>query len=285
MMSDPEIYKSIGLYREESLYYELGYKFSDNGGKVTKKVFNRDFIPYLVFVSLGIQFLINISQVFTLLTLILIYSFQLTFRNSDRTLGIKTMILLVSVHSIEYHENNIVVFPGEIIQGQLTFGFWILELLWIILFGFQALTSFQPHTKSYEKGKTVQAESESAKREFKNLTRRTEGTNYYLGSLLTLVNLSRLQESMKQMVVTILTIFGVIVVGDLIIWSIVQNLGGGTNVREEYFISGMSLILYVALIGFSKLIFPDNEEEDSEDMDDITSNNLNFNTPRVNNNK
>ena len=79
MMSDPEIYKSIGLYREESLYYELGYKFSDNGGKVTKKVFNRDFIPYLVFVSLGIQFLINISQVFTLLTLILIYSFQNRF--------------------------------------------------------------------------------------------------------------------------------------------------------------------------------------------------------------
>ncbi len=269
MMSDPETYKSIGLYREENLYYELGYKFSDNGSKISRKVFNRDLIPYLAAASLGIQFIIGISQIFTLLTLALIYSFRLTFRNGDRTLGIKTMIILISVHAIEYRENNIVVFPGEIIQGQLTFGFWALELIWIVIFGFQALSSFQPHTKSYEKGKTVQAESESAKQEFRNLTKRTEGTDYYLGSLLTLVNLSRLQETMKQMVVTILTIFGVIVVGDLIIWSIVQNLGGGTNVREEYFISGMSLILYIALIGFSKLIFPDKEEEDSEDEDII----------------
>ena len=50
------------------------------------------------------------------------------------------------------------------------------------------------------------------------VNKRTKGTDYYLGSLLTLVNLSRLQETMKQMVVTILTIFGLIVVGDLIIW-------------------------------------------------------------------
>jgi hypothetical protein len=268
-MSDPETYKSVGLYREESLYYELGYKFSDNGGKISKKVFNQDFIPYLAFVSLGIQFMVGISQIFTLLTLALIYSFRLTFKNDERTTGIKTMILLLAVHTIEYRENGIFALPGQIIQGQLTFGFWFLELMWIIIFGFQALISFQPYTKSYEKGKTVQAESEVAKREFKGLTERTEGTDYYLGSLLTLVNISRLQETMKQMVMTILTIFGIIVVGDLIIWSIVQNLGGGTNIREEYFISGMSLILYLALIGFSKLIFPDSEEEDSEDEDVI----------------
>lgn len=269
MVSDPEMYKSIGLYREESLYYELGYKFSDNGSKISKKAFNRDFIPYLAAVSLGIQFIIGISQVFTLLTLALVYSFRLTFGNGERTLGIKTMILLISVHTIEYRENNIIVLPGQIIQDQLTFGFWFFELLWIIIFGFQALTSFQPHTKSYEKGKTVQAESESAKQEFKNLTRRTEGTDYYLGSLLTLVNLSRLQETMKQMVITVLTIFAIIVFGDLIIWSIIQNLGGGTNVREEYFISGMSLILYISLIVFSKLIFPDDETKDTEDEDVI----------------
>jgi len=267
-MSDPEIYKSIGLYREESLYYELGYKFAENG-KGSSRVFNRDFIPYLALISLGIQFMVGISQIFTLLTLTLIYSFRLTFGNGNRAIGLKTMILLITVHTIEYNVNNVLVLPGQIIQDQLTFGFWFLELVWIIVFGFQALTSFQPHTRGYEKGKTVQAESASAKREYKNLTKRTEGTDYYLGSLLQLVNLSRLQESMKQMIITILTIFGIIVIGDMIIWSIVQNLGGGTNIKEEYFISGMSLILYIALIGFSKLIFPDKEEEVSEEEDII----------------
>ncbi len=169
------------------------------------------------------------------------------------------LILILVATVFDHLINNVEAKPGNLFDDQMTFMVWSLELVWVVLFGIQAIITLQPHTPILSEGLSVQPETIETRKEYTQLIKRLEGTDFALISPNQL-NTKGLKDTYQGIISIQVLVIGIAVLVDVILWRIVGSFGGGINILEEYFISGMSLILYVLLLIFSAWIFPEHKQ-------------------------
>ncbi|MCY3411102.1 MAG: hypothetical protein INQ03_05620 [Candidatus Heimdallarchaeota archaeon] len=263
-MSDPERYSSQGLYREEDLYYDLGFRFASSNGRKPMKAFSKDYTIVLLLFSFGIQLVLGISQLFSILALL--FLFVMRYVNEERSQSPLFIIMVIVGHVYDYHLSGVVAIPGEIIQGKLTTGFWLMEMAWILVLAYQFLIIFQPYTPILAKNQSVKPATPETIEQYNKMRLRLEGSSFTIQPLAKLINIERLQQTLVNTSKLVMIIIGSAILIDYWVWDIIFSLGGGNNILEIYMISGMSLILFGILVGFSHLIAPDDEKEEDEDF-------------------
>lgn len=259
-MSDAERYTSQAILREDTLYYDMGYRYSSDNGKKPNKAFNKDYTLLLLLTTFLIQSLVGVAQLFTLIGLL--FLFILRYVATEKAKSPMWMLLIIAGHVYDYREGKIIAQPGKLIQDQLTTMFWILEITWVIVLAYQFLIIFQPFTPLIAKDQTVKPETIEARKNYQKMLDRLEGTDYEVQTLTKLIDIDKLQQTLIGLIKIVAIILTSSIILDMLIWRIIFSLGGGTNVDEQYVITGMSLILFVILVAFSNLISPDEEKEE-----------------------
>lgn len=271
MSEEDQTFTSKGIFREETLYYDLGYRFAQLRGRTPEKMLDLDLTGYLFAISLILQFIFNIQQIFTLAVIVIFFgysSFISTSENKSASIIVLGMVFLANV--LDQISGGVFITPGLIIAGRLSFVVWILELIWILLFSTQIIITLQPVTPIFLKGLSVQAETVKAKKDYEFLKFRTRGTNYEIEEVHTSLDLELLRENLVYLLRMIGAVVSAALLIDVFIWTIVGQFGGGTNVSEQYFISGLILILFVFIYLSTGMLFSspvENENSDSADSD------------------
>ncbi len=258
-MSNPERYRSRAVYREENLYYDLGYRFSTTNGNKPLKGFNKDYTLALLGTSFAIQVLLDISQIFTILSILILI--MMRYLSEDKSRSPVFIMFVIIAHVYDYMNEDVVANPGKIIQGKLTTAFWFFEIAWISILAYQFLIIFQPYTPLIAPGQSVKAETREASDLFNKMKKRSIGTEFELLPLKKLINIEKLQETLISISKLVILITAGSIIIDIIIWQIIYSFGGGDNIFEQYIISGMSLVLLSLLVFFSKYISPDDDME------------------------
>jgi len=159
---------------------------------------------------------------------------------------------------------SVFISPGLLLEGKLTVATWILELSWVLLFSTQIMLTLQPTTPVFLPKFSVQPETVKARTDFDLLKYRLSGTDFQIDTLDSVLNL----ELLKINLVKLLRIVGLIVLAaliiDIIIWQILGSFGGGSNIVEQYFISGLILVLFLFIFVSIGMIFSDEEDEINE---------------------
>lgn len=260
--SDSERYHSTGIYREETLYYDLGYRFSDTKNSKTNLIINLDFSYYLFIVTLILEFALNINQILTIITFGIFISNKIINNNVNKFAKYWLFVIIFG-HILDYIIGDNIIEPGKFIQNNLTLYVWITEITWIILFGMEALVVFQPMTPPNVDGITVHPASEEEKKNYKSLRKRIHGTEFEIMDLNQIVDFKNLSRNLINQSKIILIILIGFVSLDILIWFISGNLGGGNNIKEQYIVSGMALILFITIIAFYNQLFPPNQINES----------------------
>ncbi|MHA2249886.1 MAG: hypothetical protein ACXAD7_05970 [Candidatus Kariarchaeaceae archaeon] len=257
--------KSGALYREESLYYDMGFRFAQTRGRKAQKAIDKDFTGYLLLISLGLHFLFDVNQFLTIVILVLIYLYRAIIeKEGSYRISASGMLALLVATTVDHKIGGVSARPGKLFDSQLTTVVWLLELVWVIAFGIQIIITLQPHTPILSKQSSVQPETKEANENYIQLIKRLEGSEFALYPLDKQVDIQGLQKTFQGIITYLLALVGVAVLLNLLLWRIVGSFGGGINLLEEYFVSGMSLVLFILLIVFSKNVFPEREIEENE---------------------
>lgn len=260
-MSDPERYTSRAIFREDELYYDLGYRFSTINGRKPKKAFAKDYSLWLLVFTFIIQTITSISQFYTILSLLILVAYRYMQNGTDRNYIL--VLLVIVAHVYDYYSQKVQAIPGKLIQGKLTGIFWILETGWIFLLVYQVLIIFQPFTPIIAKDKSVVPETIEARENYDKMASRSLGTNFELKSVKKLIDIEQMQKIILQISKVVLVITFSSIILDFIIWQVIYSFGGGEIIFEQYLISGMSLVLLTLLVVFSNYIIPDKHENES----------------------
>ncbi|MHA2402566.1 MAG: hypothetical protein ACXADH_06195 [Candidatus Kariarchaeaceae archaeon] len=261
LKSSNENQNSQSVIREDTMYYDLGYRHSQHLGRKVNKAITRDFSLYLLLNSAILHLIFGIQQLITIIIISIFYSHQLfTQRENSRKISSFTLISILIATVVDHSRSDIIVEPGKFIHGELTILVWILELTWIIIFGVQAIITLQPYTPLFSQGKTVQPETTQSKEEFSKLQNQLTGTDFSLIDEQQLISTQSLQIVYQRIIINMVAFLVLIVLLDIALWRIVGSFGSGINILEEYFVSGIALILFTLLISFSSILFPDRDE-------------------------
>ncbi|MHA2030044.1 MAG: hypothetical protein ACW99Q_11675 [Candidatus Kariarchaeaceae archaeon] len=266
MSEEDQTFTSSGIFREETLYYDLGYRFAQLRGRTPKKALEMDLTGYLFLISLILQFAFGIQQIITLIIIILFFlysSYVSTSENASASTFVLGLLFLANI--FDHLIAGVFITPGLILNGQLSFGVWILELAWILLFSTQVIITLQPVTPVFLNGLSVQPETNKAKEDYESLKFRTMGTDFEMQEMDTALDLNLLRENLLRLLKTVGFIVVLALVIDIILWVIVGSFGGGSNIEEQYFVSGLVLILLIFLYLSSGILFAgDNDEEENK---------------------
>ncbi|MHA2098251.1 MAG: hypothetical protein ACW99A_06160 [Candidatus Kariarchaeaceae archaeon] len=266
LSEEDQTFTSSGIFREETLYYDLGYRFAQLRGRTPKKALEMDLTGYLFLISLILQFAFGIQQIITLIIIILFFlysSYVSTSENASASTFVLGLLFLANI--FDHLIAGVFITPGLILNGQLSFGVWILELAWILLFSTQVIITLQPVTPVFLNGLSVQPETNKAKEDYESLKFRTMGTDFEMQEMDTALDLNLLRENLLRLLKTVGFIVVLALVIDIILWVIVGSFGGGSNIEEQYFVSGLVLILLIFLYLSSGILFAgDNDEEENK---------------------
>ncbi|MFV2015189.1 MAG: hypothetical protein ACC656_07175, partial [Candidatus Heimdallarchaeota archaeon] len=100
MSEDEQTFTSKGIFREETLYYDLGYRFAQLRGRSPHKMLELDLTVYLFVISLILQFIFNIQQLFTLSIIVIFFgysSFISTSENRSASIIVLGIVFLAFV--------------------------------------------------------------------------------------------------------------------------------------------------------------------------------------------
>ncbi|MDH5401326.1 MAG: hypothetical protein OEZ01_04575 [Candidatus Heimdallarchaeota archaeon] len=264
MSKSDEGFVSEGLYREESLYYDLGYRFATNDGKEVVRAFDRDYVLYLLGTSIFLMMMGGIIQIYTI-SIIVIHLFYSRYSNQSakNTVKIPVLLLIILANVLDHQLSKVTLQPGELFQNKLTPTVWVIEIIWVIIFSLQALTTLQPTTPPIGPEPAVQPATSETLFNYETLSERLQKSNFDLNLNEKNINIEQLRQIFKQLVNYIFGVTFVAIIINLILWRILGSYGGGRNLAEEYLISGMVLILFVILMVFSNYIFPDEDIVDT----------------------
>ncbi|MFV2015912.1 MAG: hypothetical protein ACC656_10810, partial [Candidatus Heimdallarchaeota archaeon] len=157
------------------------------------------------------------------------------------------------------------------IAGRLSIIVWILELAWILLFSTQVIITLQPVTPVFLKGLSVQPETAKAKKDYEFLKFRTRGSDFEIEDVNSTLDLELLRDNLIYLLRMIGAVVGAALLIDLIIWTIVGSFGGGRNVSEQYFISGLILVLFLFIYFSTGMLFSSPRETENQDTTDLES--------------
>ncbi|OLS27215.1 MAG: hypothetical protein HeimC2_13250 [Candidatus Heimdallarchaeota archaeon LC_2] len=265
-----ETFTSKGIFREETLYYDLGYRFAQLRGRKPYKSLNFDLTGYLLVISLILHIVYGIQQIFTIGVMIVFILYSSLFGSKDNKSASTAVLTILFISNVFDHIiGNVFISPGLLIEGRLTVTAWILELCWILLFSTQIMLTLQPTTPVFLPNFSVQPETVKARTDFDLLKYRTSGTDFQIDTVDSVLNLELLKINLINLLRTVGLIVLVALIFDIIIWEILGSFGGGSNIVEQYFISGLILVLFLFILLSSGMLFGD-EEEDEEDT--ITQN-------------
>jgi hypothetical protein len=268
LSEDEQTFTSTGIFREETLYYDLGYRFAQLRGRTPLKALEMDLTGYLFLVSLILQFAFGVQQIITLLVIILFFLYSSYVSTSENASASTLVLLLLFLANIFDHIiGGILITPGLILSGQLSIGVWLLELLWILLFSTQVIITLQPVTPVFLKGLSVQPETTKAKEDYESLKFRTSATEFEIRDVDTSLDLNLLRNNLISLLKTVGIVVLIAIVTDLVIWVIVGSFGGGSNIEEQYFVSGLVLILFILLYIASGILFPEEKAEEEIEND------------------
>jgi len=262
-MSRDRQFKRENDFREitdRDLYYELEFNVK-SGFEVEEDRLN-SLILYLLITSIALEILFSISQLITIV-LILIYGLTQQYFPDYFSRGRKTvaLVILLTGNIIDHAIAGIYIFPGSIITDEVSFLGWVFEIIWILIYGIEFMLVFSPTQPSFIAGRTVSPATESSKYSYSRLKKRVENSNYNIVDFENDVDTRLVQSTFQQLVRYLIITFGVIVVLYIIIWQIISILSGGNNVEEAYFVSGISLIIYISLMIYSSNFFNDENSE------------------------
>ena len=275
MSDDDQTFTSKGIFREETLYYDLGYRFAQLRDRTPQKMLDLDLTGYLFAISLILQFIFDIQQIFTLTVIVIFFvysSFISTSENKSASIIVLGMLFIANV--LDQIFGGVFITPGLIVTSKLTFIVWILEIVWILLFSTQIIITLQPVTPVFLKGLSVQPETEKAKTDYEFLKFRTRGTDYEIKEVHTSLELELLRENLLYLLRMIGAVVSAALLIDIIIWTIVGSFGGGSNISEQYFISGLILVLFIFIYLSIGMLFSNPIENDNSDSSDAGSSEL-----------
>ncbi len=260
-----ESFTSKGIFREETLYYDLGYRFAQLRGRKPYKSLNIDLTGYLLVISLILQIAFGIQQFFTLFVMVIFIIYSSFFGSKESKSASTFVLTLLFLSNIFDHiVGNVFISPGLLIEGKLTIITWTLEIAWVLIFSTQIMLTLQPTTPVFLAGFSVQPETLKARTDFELLKYRTSGTDFQIDTLDSVLNLDLLKINLINLLRTVGLLVLAALVFDMIIWGILGAFGGGTNIVEQYFISGLILILFLFIFVSSGMLFSD-EDEDKDD--------------------
>ena len=256
---------TTGTIREENLFYELGYKFSRSEGELARKPLEIDVILYLVLLSIFLQIFVGVRQTFTITVLIALLAYKSSVEKEKNNRSSNLLLITALIANIADHTvAGIIVRPGVLFDDQLTFFYWLIELIWAFLFGLQLVINYQPYTPLITEGLTVQAESDKTRENYTALKLRLENTDYTLDRNESSLGYAAIRSSMEYLLLVVFSVLVVSLLLDAFIWRVIGSLGGGINILEEYFLSGLVLILFLALFIFSDVIATSNPADSVE---------------------
>lgn len=270
-----ETFSSKGIFREETLYYDLGYRFAQLRGRKPYKSLDLDLTAYLLGISLILQIVYDIQQFFTIAVMIVFILYSTFFGSKENKSASTFVLALLFISNVFDHLiGGVLISPGLLIEGKLTIITWLLEIIWILLFSTQIMLTLQPTTPVFLPEFSVQPETLKARTDFELLKYRTSGTDYQIDTLDSVLNLELLKINLINLLRTVGLIVLTALVFDMIIWGILGSFGGGNNVVEQYFISGLILVLFLFIFVSSGMLFSDEEED--EDEDETITQNVNY---------
>lgn len=252
-------YTPANLIREENLFYDLGYKFIKQDTSKTEKSININLTAYLLFVSIIMHLIIQIQQTLTITILVTYYVYKTLENSKNREISIYVLIFIFISHMTDYYLGSVQVEPGKLFTDRLTVFSWLLEITWVSIFTFQALISLQPTFKIFTSGHTVTPATSKSAVSFENLTKRLKGTEYQITELNEKIELKDMGENINSLIRIIYSIALFALVIDVFLWRIIGSFGGGENILEEYFISGLSMVLFLVLLILWSFISEDRE--------------------------
>ncbi len=232
-------YKSIGIYREEQLYHELGFRFIQNKND---KIINNKNIG--LFYIIALTLMIHIFVTYQIFTIILIM-FYFLLRNYPLSKAVSILVLIG--HSLDYLMNGYIIPIDRLIDDKITILFWILEIFWIIAYGYYLLSIMIP-TNSIDPKITVKPVRDDSIKLYESMKKRLVGTKYEINNWGTRIELKELQYVINNLIYIIIIIFLSVLIIDYIIWIVLPTISTGNNVKEIYFTSVLSLLLYLLLI-------------------------------------
>ena len=273
-------YTSRGIFREETLYYDLGYRFSSIRGRKPVRAINIDLTSFLLMVSILLQFLASIRQIFTIGLLVVYYVYSSYFSGKEeKATGLWILVLIMIVFIMDHIIGGISIAPGNVLSAKMTALAWVLEITWILLYSTQLLIVLQPTTAVIDKNRSVMPESDLAKAEYRSLRQRIQSTDYEVKSVKNIIDIELLRNNFVYLLQVIALIVAGILIIDFFIWQIVGSFGGGKNIRENYFISGLVFVLLFFLFSSTNLLYPSDaigsNIEQSEVSDDNNDDELN----------
>ncbi|MCE7734889.1 MAG: hypothetical protein GPJ54_08440 [Candidatus Heimdallarchaeota archaeon] len=275
MSEEDQTFTSKGIFREETLYYDLGYRFAQLRDRTPQKMLDLDLTGYLFAISLILQFVFVIQQILTLAIIVIFFvysSFISTAENKSASIIVLGTLFLANV--LDHILGGVFITPGLIITGRLSFVVWVLELVWILLFSTQIIITLQPVTPVFLKGLSVQPETVKAKKDYEFLKFRTQGTDYEVEDVHTSLDLELLRENLIYLLRMIGAVVSAALLIDVFIWTIVGQFGGGANVSEQYFISGLILVLFIFIYVSTGMLFSNPSENNNNEP--IDPNNSEF---------
>lgn len=275
MSDEDQTFTSKGIFREETLYYDLGYRFAQLRDRTPQKMLDLDLTGYLFAISLILQFIFDIQQIFTLAVIVIFFGYSSFISTSEnKSASVIVLGTLFVANVLDQISGGVFITPGLIITGRLSFVVWILELVWILLFSTQIIITLQPVTPVFLKGLSVQPETVKAKKDYEFLKFRTQGTDYEIEDVHTSLDLELLRENLIYLLRMIGAVVSAALLIDVFIWTIVGQFGGGTNVSEQYFISGLILILFTFIYLSTGMLFSNPVENDNSESAEADSNEL-----------
>lgn len=272
LSDEDQTFTSKGIFREETLYYDLGYRFAQLRDRSPQKILDLDLTGYIFIISLVLQFAFNVQQIFTLAVLVLFFGYSSFISTSEyKSSSIVVLGLVFFANVLDQISGGIFITPGLIVTDKLSAGVWILELAWILLFSTQIIITLQPVTPVFQKGTSVQPETPKAKHDYDLLKFRTRGSDFEIEEVKTTLDVELLRENLVYLLRMIGAVVGAGLLIDFIIWTIVGSFGGGTNVSEQYFISGLILVLFLFIYFSTGMLFSDPKKDDDPNSIDSES--------------
>ncbi|MHA2504403.1 MAG: hypothetical protein ACXAE3_16230, partial [Candidatus Kariarchaeaceae archaeon] len=130
-----------GMTNGQTLYLDLEYAENQRKNKINHHFSSYSF--YLFVLSFTLTILVAIPQLFTMMMIIIVIGLQRLYSDRfhlrEKLFGLG---LVFASNVFDHLQFGLIILPGFITNDIITGGVWVLEVIWVIFFGLEALYSF-----------------------------------------------------------------------------------------------------------------------------------------------